>query len=249
MSQPERIRYGPGPEQWGDLHRPESRSRGTVVVIHGGFWKARYTATLGAPLARDLAARGWTAYNFEYRRVGQGGGGSARGSGTLDDVAAGIDALADVPGLDTSTVVTLGHSAGGQLAAWAAARGRFPRWSPVRVEVTGVVAQAGVLDLGRAHAEGLGDHAVAAFMGEAPGPAYDLADPRQQLPLDVPVWCVHGRDDDIVPPHHSRDYVREAVAAGGRATLVEVPGDHFAVTDVTGPAWAEIVKILDSLTH
>jgi acetyl esterase/lipase len=218
-----------------------------VVVIHGGFWKARYDATLGEPLARDLAARGWTACNLEYRRVGHGGGGSPHSSGTLDDVAAGIDALADVPGLETSTVVTLGHSAGGQLAVWAAARGRFPRWSPPRVEVTGVIAQAGVLDLGRAHEEHLGDGAVAAFMGEPPGPAYECADPRRHLPLHVPVWCVHGRDDDVVPLHHSVDYVRAAQEAGAEATLVDVEGDHFTVTDVASHAWLRIVDILDSV--
>lgn len=248
LAPPERIRYGAGPHQWVDLHRPQGESRGVVVVIHGGFWKARYDATLGEPLAHDLAARGWTACNLEYRRVGQGGGGSPRSCGTLDDVAAGIDALADVPALDRSSVVTLGHSAGGQLAAWAAARGRFPRWSAPRVEVTGVIAQAGVLDLARAHDEDLGDGAVAAFMGEPPGPAYELADPRRHLPLDVPVWCVHGRHDDVVPPHHSVDYVRDAEAAGAEATLVDVDGDHVTVVDVTSRAWTRIIDILESLT-
>ena len=93
------------------------------MVIHGGFWRAQYDASLGAPLAQDLVERGWTAWNLEYRRVGNGGGFPE----TFDDVAAGIDRLADVDGLDLSTVVTLGHSAGGHLAAWAAARGRRPQ--------------------------------------------------------------------------------------------------------------------------
>lgn len=243
----ERIRYGDGPHQWGELHRPDQPACGVVVVIHGGFWKARYDASLGHPLARDLARRGWAAYNLEYRRVGQGGGGAPGASGTLDDVAAGIDALADVPDLDTSVVVTLGHSAGGHLATWAAGRGRFDRWSPVRVAVTAVVNQAGVLDLARAHDEHLGDGAVAAFMGCPPGPAYDEVDPMRHLPLDVPVWCVHGTDDDVVPPHHSRDYVRAVTAAGGTAALVEVAGDHDAVNDVSHPAWSQIVSVLDSL--
>ena len=44
-----------------DLYRPAGESRGVVVVIHGGFWKAEYDASLGEPLAADLAARGWTA--------------------------------------------------------------------------------------------------------------------------------------------------------------------------------------------
>ena len=244
---PRRLRYGDGAHQWGDLYLPAGPPRGVVVVIHGGFWKARYDASLGDPLARDLATRGWAAYNLEYRRVGQGGGGAPGACGTLDDVAAGIDALSTVPGLGTGHVVTLGHSAGGQLAAWAAARGRFERWTPPRVQVSAVVAQAGVLDLTRAHEEDLGDGAVAAFMGGPPADSYDVTDPQRHLPLDVPVWCVHGLDDDVVPPHHSRDYVQAAAAAGGAATLVEVDGDHDAVNDVTTEAWTRVVEVLDSL--
>ena len=71
---------------------------------------------------------------MEYRRVGNGGGFPA----TFDDVAAAIDLLADAD-VDTSTVVTLGHSAGGHLATWAAARTRFDEWSG-GIEVTHVIS-------------------------------------------------------------------------------------------------------------
>ena len=69
----------------------------------------------------------------------------------------------------------------------------------------------------------------------------------RQVPLDVPVWCVHAPDDDTVPISQSRDYVAAALAAGGRATLVEVPGDHYTVIDPTSEAWALTVEILDQL--
>jgi len=229
----ERIRYGDHPSQFGELTRADGTARGVVVVIHGGFWKAAYDLSLGRPLAVDLAAHGWTAWNLEYRRVGDGGGVPA----TFDDVAAGIDALADVEGLELARVVTLGHSAGGHLAAWAAARARFPRWRPERVPVTAVVTQAGVLDLAGAHEAGLGSAAVAAFAGP-PGPAYDELDPARQLPLDVPVYAVHGTADDLVPPTQSREYVARTRRAGGEAELVELAGaDHFTLIDPTSDAW------------
>ncbi len=216
-----------------------------VVVIHGGFWKAAYDAALGRPLAQALVADGWTAWNLEYRRVGNGGGYPH----TLDDVAAGIDALADQDGLDLSTVVTLGHSAGGQLAVWAAGRGRHERWRPVRVPVTAVVSQAGVLDLASAYQAGAGDGAVGRFLGVEPGdPAYDLADPSRQPPLEVPVWCVHARDDDTVPFALSAEYVARARAAGAPAHLVEVPGGHFGVIDPASAAWAATLEVLDRIT-
>lgn len=239
----ETLTYGDDPSQHGTLYRPAGESRGVVVVIHGGFWKAEYDASLGEPLARDLAGRGWTAWNLEYRRVGNGGGVPA----TLDDVAAGIDRLAGVEGLDLSTVVTLGHSAGGHLAAWAAARGRFADWRPVRVPVTAVISQAGVLDLTAGFEDDLGGGAVRAFVGGPPGPAYDEVDPARQLPLDVPLWCVHGRDDDVVPISQSADYVAAAVDAGAQAELVEIDGDHFTVIDTSSEAWDRTVEILDSL--
>ena len=245
---PERIAYGTDHAQWGELHRPDGRSRGVVVVVHGGFWRARYDATLGTPLAVDLAARGLTAWNLEYRRVGEGAGGGGGWPATCDDVAAGIDRLADVPGVDlTGPVITLGHSAGGHLATWAASRHRHERWQPARVRVTAVVSQAGVLDLRCAHTERLGDGAVAAFLGGPPGPASDAADPQRQLPLEVPVWCVHGREDDVVPLHYSTSYVEAARAAGARAELLTVEGDHMTVVDNASDAWEQTAALLVSL--
>ena len=242
----QRITYGDDPSQFAELTLPEGTPRGVVVVIHGGFWKTAYDLSLGRPLAASLVEQGWATWNLEYRRVGAGAGGGGGAPTTLDDVAAGIDALADVPGLDTSTVVTLGHSAGGHLAAWAASRGRFDQWSG-GVDVTAVISQAGVLDLRAGHDQGLGAGAVAGFLGHPPGPDDAPADPRRQLPLDVPLWCVHGRADDIVPISQSEEYVAAATAAGASAELVAIDGDHFTVIDPASSAWAGTLAILDSL--
>lgn len=231
------IAYGDDPSQFVELYRPSGTSRGVVVVVHGGFWKAAYDHTLGQPLARSLAEKGWTAWNIEYRRVGNGGGTPE----TFDDVAAAIDRLADVDDLDLSTVVTLGHSAGGHLAVWAAGR-RDPR-----VAVTHAISQAGVLDLRLADTMALGGGAVAALLGHAAGPDDARWDPQQQVPLDVPVWCVHGVDDAIVPLGQSEGYVVDATAAGARAEVVRVEGDHFVVIDPASPAWQAQLEILDSI--
>ena len=243
MTEPHAVAYGDDPSQYAEIYSPSGESRGVVVVIHGGFWKAEYDASLGRPLAASLAAEGWTAWNLEYRRVGNGGGLPQ----TLDDVAAGIDALADVDELDTSTVITLGHSAGGHLATWAASRGRFESWQPQRVPVTGVVSQAGVLDLGTAHELGLGSGAVETFLGHPPGPADDQVDPLRQAPLDVPVRCVHGRGDTTVPISQSASYVEAATAAGADAALVEVDGDHYVVIHPESLVWSRTLELLDQL--
>jgi acetyl esterase/lipase len=218
------IRYGDDPSQYVELSVPDDTPRGVVVVIHGGFWKAAYDLSLGRPLAADLVEKGWAALNIEYRRVGPAGSGGGGGiPNTLDDVRAAIATL-DGEDVDLTRVVTLGHSAGGHLAAWA---------GHAIDEVTHVISQAGVLDLVAADKEGLGGGAVAT--------------PRQQLPLGVPVWCVHGTDDDTVPVSQSRDYVAAATAAGAQAELVEVAGDHYVVIDPTTEAWRRTLAILDGI--
>lgn len=239
---PIRLTYGEDPSQWVDLTRPAGTSRGLVVVLHGGFWKAHYDAGLGVPLAADLVARGWTAGNVEYRRVGNGGGWPA----TCDDVSAAVDlAVAEAGGPDI--VVALGHSAGGHLAAWAAGRTRSGRWAS-GCRVTHVVSQAGVLDLTAAFRDDLGSGAVGRFMDADPGdPSYDLADPMRHVPLDVPVWAVHARDDEDVPFAQSAAYVEAATRAGADASLVEVAGGHFGVIDPTSDAWAAIVDVLEGI--
>ena len=93
MTEPVIHRYGADPAQFGELSLPDGRPLGTVVVLHGGFWGARYDLSLGRPLAADLAARGYAAWNLEYRRSGNGGGWPA----TFEDVAAGIDLLGSLP--------------------------------------------------------------------------------------------------------------------------------------------------------
>jgi fermentation-respiration switch protein FrsA (DUF1100 family) len=117
------------------------------------------------------------------------------------------------------------------------------------VPVTGVIAQAGVLDLRAAYDLGLGGGAVERFLGHPPGPEDDPVDPIRQVPLDVPLWCVHATDDDVVPVSQSRDYVAAATAAGGWADLVEVSGDHFTVVDPASDAWARTVEILADSTR
>lgn len=265
---PHRFRYGPDPSQFGDLHLPDGTRRpGTVVLIHGGFWRARFGVEIIEDVARDLTSRGWVVWNVEYRRVGGGGGWPE----TLLDVAAAIDYLAvldrDVP-LDLTRVVAVGHSAGGHLAAWAAGRhteGRDPTgregWGedldvavpgrhPV-VEITGVISLAGVLDLATAAEEGIGNDAVRSFMegDQSRRPArYAATDPLGQVPIKAPVYAVHGRGDFNVPFEQSVAYVERARAADQEATLVEIDGDHFTVIDVASPAWPRVVNALAALT-
>jgi acetyl esterase/lipase len=196
------------------------------VVLHGGFWKAEYDLTLMDALCADLAARGWAAWNVEYRRLGNGGGVPE----TLEDVGAAIDFLAELP-VDTSRVVTIGHSAGGHLAAWAATR------ENPRVAVTGVVSQAGVLDLERAAELNLSNGVVTRFLQGHPT---QLASPIERLPLEVPALLTHGGRDDTVPVEISETFARKS----GATLVVEPDEDHYGHLDPSNPLWKAVTAWL-----
>lgn len=239
---PERHRYGGLRSQFAELHRPPAAAGAppVAVVLHGGFWKARYGRRLMTAVCEDLAARGWAAWNVEYRRLGplSGGGWPA----TLDDVGAAIDALADVPGVDPGRVTAIGHSAGGHLAAWAATRER------PRIPVTGVVAQAGVVDLRLASSLRLSDGVVHRFLGGEPADVperYAAASPAERLPLGVPVLLTHGGRDDTVPAQMSERFAAAAREAGDDAQLRVLPEeDHYGHIDPRNALWEEVVRWL-----
>jgi acetyl esterase/lipase len=218
------VPYGEHPSQVAELFEPAGEARGVTVLIHGGFWRAAYDRHLMDELCRDLAARGWAAWNLEYRRLGDGGGWPE----TFDDVEAGIGAI----GASTTQLLAIGHSAGGHLALWAAAR---------RL-VTHAVAQAGVVDLAEAARLGLSGGVVDELVARE---LYDRASPAAMLPLGVPHLLVHGEQDDTVPVAMSRAYGAAAVAAGDDVSLVTLPGvGHFEHLDPASDAWRAVVEWL-----
>ncbi len=248
-AQRQRYRYGRARAQVCDLWLPrEGAAPGrTAVLVHGGFWRAGHDRSLQDAVAADLVGAGWAVWNADYRAVGEGGG----WPGTLDDASAALQLLAGAAGehgLDLARVALVGHSAGGQLALYAAARARR---EDARVRAGGVVAQAAVADLVAGERQGLGGGAVASLLGGSAAAVperYAAADPVQLLPLGVPVLAVTGEDDAVVPVSQSRRYAAAAGAAGDDVDLVVVPGeDHLAHLDPASACWVAARGWLDDL--
>lgn len=195
----------------------------TVVLLHGGFWRSIWGADLMDALAIDLAERGFTAWNLEYRRPDLHGW-----DATTEDVARGVALAAESA---RGPLVVIGHSAGGQLALRAAADDH---------RVTLAVSLAGVLDLAEGDRRHMSSGAVAVALGgsavEVPD-AYRSSGPLERLPLGVPQLIVQGGGDDLDLVDFGRRYARAAQESGDQVTYLEMSGDHFDVIDPASPIW------------
>jgi acetyl esterase/lipase len=254
---PLRLSYGQNVHQSGELYLPTGPGPHPVaLLLHGGYWRARYGLELMRTLGQDLAGRGIAAWNIEYRRVGNPGGGWP---GTFLDVAQAADTLRDLaPGhnLDLRRVVPIGHSAGGHLAFWLAARRCIPAGSSIGprqepLALAGAISLAGVVDLALAYRLHLSNDAVVELLGAAPDEAparYAQASPAAMLPLGLPQVLIHGTPDEHVPVQVSREYATAARAAGDPLIFLELAGvDHFTVIRPGTAVWTLTVQHLERL--
>ncbi len=218
-----RVSYGTHPSQNATLWLPpgqDRQARPLLVLVHGGCWLEQYSAGHVFPLAQRLARDGYAVWVPEYRRVGEKGGGWP---GTAADIVRSLDALVDVaePRIDLDKAIVLGHSAGGHLALWLAARD--PALLPEGLELIGAIGLAPITDLAAYARGGNSCEAVTPrFLGGAPEELPELyrqASPSEQ-PLRVPTMVLRGSLDNIVG-------AAQAEAMTG-ARLLELPGAaHF----------------------
>jgi acetyl esterase/lipase len=246
------FRYGTEHRcQRAELHLPRCGGPHPVVVtIHGGSWSTGVSKPVMRALAGELVRRGNAVWNIEYRRMGGGEGGGW--PLTFVDVAAAVDHLREVPaelGLDLDEVTLLGHSAGGQLALWAASRSRLPAGAPgaaPRVSAAAAISAAGVNDLAQTYREAP-EGIVGRLMGGGPDALperYAIADPMALLPLAIPVLLVHGTDDATVSVRRSRNYAQAARALGAGVELVEIAGSAGAHRSHVFPDSAGFAAVL-----
>jgi acetyl esterase/lipase len=234
-----RVAYGSDANQFVDLRLPKEKGpHGLAIIIHGGYWRAKYDLGYAGHLCAALTAKGIATANLEYRRVGNAGGGWP---GTFADVRTGFQFLSQSTPkyeFDARRVVVIGHSAGGQLGLCLAAR---------EAGVKAVISLAGVVDLQRAYVLHLSNDAVVEFLGGTPaevGDHYREADPMK-LTIAARQWLVHGTEDDTVPPALSRDYVAAKQKMKQDARLVEIAGaGHFEVVDPRSGAWKDVERVV-----
>ncbi|MEV6795162.1 alpha/beta hydrolase [Streptomyces sp. NPDC051320] len=251
--------YGDHPDQIMDFYAPHD-GEGTaataplVVVLHGGVWRERYDRQHIAPFAGFLARRGFAVANVEYRRGGVEPGSAGRCPDTLDDVAAALDALpglvaSHLPRADLRRTVVTGHSAGGHLALWAAARHVLPPeapWHRSTPPFRGVVALAPIAHFGVARELKVCGGAVEQFLGDSGNEAW--TDPAVLLPTGIATTVIQGRADETVPPQVTEAYADAAAKEGEPPGLTLLDGvGHFALIDPAADACAVVAAEIEQL--
>jgi len=208
----ETIRYGPHPDNIGDLRRG---GEGLVVLVHGGFWRHEWSLDTMETLAVDLTRRGLNTWNVEYRRLGDGGG----WPGSAHDVLMALDFVPQL-GLQTGSISVMGHSAGGHLGIWAANR--------TSTEFSRLVGLAPLIELDR--------HAGSQLFGASEcSTLLDSGAPARITPEDLSTTLVHGASDSVVPVEHSLSL------EGTQGVQVITPDiGHFGILDAEESHWEEI---------
>lgn len=239
-----RLAYGSDPNQFGDLRLPKPEAGKdaapnlvpAVLMIHGGYWRAKYDLMHAGHLCAALATAGIATFNLEYRRVGNAGG---SWPGTFEDIRNGMRFLYEIAAkykLDRRRIAVMGHSAGGQLALALAAH---------QPQMKAAIALAGVLDLQRAWELHLSNDAVVEFLGGTPEQVQEHYKEASPMLLTVPKIVrqvlIHGAKDEVVPPSFSRDYNARKEKTE-TVKLIEPPNaGHFELIDPEAKEWKTVL--------
>jgi acetyl esterase/lipase len=241
-------------------------SHPVAILVHGGCWLAKLgqlpeaatSLDLLRPLSAALAQNGIATWNVEYRRLGNDGGGWP---GTFEDLARATDYLRELAPkrqLDLQRVVLVGHSSGGHLALWLAARHKLPADSALHtaspLRVAGVVDIDGPPDLESVIAierQVCGAPVVEQLLGgtpaELPG-RYRQASATGLLPIGTKQELLIGDKLTAQWIESIKSYGTAAKNAGDPVTVTMLQNaGHFDGLNPKAPAWETVLASIRSI--
>ncbi len=247
-----RIAYGAGDLQFSELWLPEGDGPHPVVLmIHGGCWQTDIAERdIMNWIAEDLRARGIAVWNIEYRGVDRDGGGYP---GTYEDILAAADSLMqnwDRYNLNVEPIVAIGHSAGGHLALWLAARQSAftgqPLTGDVRLPISTVISQGGLPDLEAGilrEGHPCGVEAPRLMMGDQP----ELTSPQRMPAAMARQILVNSDRDRIAPPEYAEAYRNANLARDAtNIELVVIPNEgHVELVSPGTASWNRQVELIE----
>ena len=257
-----KVAYGTHPDQYAELWLPsQSATAPVIILVHGGCWRADLPGPeLVAFLADDLRKQGIAVWSITYRRVGTVAAQYSPYPGTFQDVAVATDHLTSIAHehkLDLSRVVTTGHSAGGHLAMWLAARPRLPVDSPLYsnkplpIRATVGIAAIADLQVGKtmsAHACGT-DTIDLLIDSKQRKDAFRDTSLTPLLPIGIPQTLISGVYDAIVAPAQALRYRERAKEKNETVELLTLDdAGHFELVAPWTPAGRRVVdKLLSTV--
>jgi len=259
-----KLAYGEHADQYGELWLPNvapsatAKKHPVVILIHGGCWRADLPGPeLVAFLADALRQKGIAVWSITYRRVGTKADKFSPYPDTFRDVAAAAEKLNELAPkyhLDLSRLVTTGHSAGGHLAMWLAARPKLPADSvlfnakPLAIHASVGIAALADLQYARvasAHACGIDTVDLLVNTNERGADAYRDTSLVPLLPLGIPTTLISGVYDAIVAPAHALRYRERAKAKGEAVALVTLDeSGHFELIAPWTPPGRRVVEAI-----
>ncbi|MEM9755750.1 MAG: alpha/beta hydrolase fold domain-containing protein [Pseudomonadota bacterium] len=210
------LAYGAHPRQRIDVF-PAAPDAPIFVFFHGGYWRA------GSREARRFPAPAWRARGVTWAVAGYRLVTDAPLAASVADARAAIAFLAqqrDALGLGAAPLHLCGNSAGGHLAAMAAAAG----WDG-RPDIASLTTLSGLHDL-----RPLVRCNPNAWLKLTDGRAAELSPILHLPPTDLPVLVGWGGAETAAFIAQSELYAAMLKAAGNPAATVVSPGeDHFEV--------------------
>jgi acetyl esterase/lipase len=220
-------------------------------MVHGGCWQTEIAdRSIMNWISYDLQKRGVAVWNIDYRGIDRPGGGYP---GTYLDASAAADALRQTAvryNLDLRRLTAVGHSAGGHLALWLAARPRLPSGSilhrPEPIPIRTVISLGGLPDLEQAAkppGSGCGTKVISKISG---GNFAETSVPRL-APLRVRQVLVNGTQDRIIPNEYAEGYAATMRSRGDTVVVRMIKNSgHVELIAPETKAWRTAVREIDS---
>lgn len=218
-----------------DLTRPDDdrRELPVMVYVHGGGWTGGDPQRQARDMYHALALDGWATLAIRYPLAPDAS--VEEQIGAVRDAVVWARTSGARHGIEPSTVVLAGGSAGAHLATMAALTA-----SDSDTRVAGVVGLYGIYDMAnrsgrRAHWDMIRRDVMGVSVVEAPE-RYDAVSPLVRIFADTPpMLIVHGTRDTLVPVGEALQFVDALREAGRPVDFIAVPGAQHAFDAVTAP--------------
>ncbi|MCG6930269.1 MAG: alpha/beta hydrolase [Desulfofustis sp.] len=222
------VDYGPLERQQLDVYYPEliNTQAPVIVFFYGGSWRRGDRANYRF-IGQALSSQGYVTVIPDYRLYPH-----VRFPAFVEDGAASVAWVKQHIAQAENGIILIGHSAGAHLAALLALDMRY-------LSSTGITGGAirGMIGLAGPYAFDPAKFRRFRPIFATAQPA-DISKPVSYARGDAPpLLLIHGADDRVVLPLHSRLLEERMEAEHGRVRRLEMPGvDHFdIVLALSGP--------------